>query len=639
MPTPTPPDAASGAPVAPGRGPTGLLCIGVAAAALLWMALTGLGLARRLSPTADEPGHLAAGLCSWDHGDYRLSTGNLFFTQKWAAAPLALRGVAPPGPADRRELEWNPLLVGEVLLYTPGADPRALLAPARTMTLLLCVIGGIVAAAWAARLGGPAAGAFCAVLYASCPVILANGVLVTTDTGAAVMFVAALACYGWMLENGSATAAALTGLFAALMALSKFSIVAWLFSAGLLLAWTLARGRRGRPLALLGLHVLAAAAAWACVWSFFGWQFRPGGYDYFGGLGGTWVGSVPANALGHAVGLLRSWRVLPEPVLREALSLNTIMEPRPGYLNGAFHSGGTWAFFPVAFLVKSTVGMLLALLALFAVRRPRGDAPAAPSLAPLAAGAAGFAVVALLTPLNIGVRHILPLFLLSAVAGGVALSRLSRRSALAGLAATAIACTAAAEGFEARHQPLAWFNLPSGGPMHGYRLLVDSSLDWGGDLPDLAGWLHALRSRDTRSPVYVSLAGPPGQEHFGLPVLDMTHAFEKGAVHAGYFVFGATRLMGGPHGYYGQWNEGLLRRWEDTVGGRWRAPLPGDAAALAVARLAAACRAGEPSERVGPVYFVYRLDERALEAALGPASAASPPPPGSGPQGATPAGR
>jgi hypothetical protein len=45
--------------------------------------------------------------------------------------------------------------------------------------------------------------------------------------------------------------------------------------------------------------------------------------------------------------------------------------------------------------------------------------------------------------------------------------------------------------------------------------------------------------------------------------------------------------------------------------------MPHGVAQLAVAQLAAACREAHPFDRVGPVYFVFRLDERALSRALG----------------------
>jgi hypothetical protein len=259
--------------------------------------------------------------------------------------------------------------------------------------------------------------------------------------------------------------------------------------------------------------------------------------------------------------------------------------------------------------------MLLALGAWVLVRRrsPAGY----PSLAPLAAGAVGYAAVAIASPLNIGVRHILPLFLLAAVAGGVALGRLARGGTAWRAVAASIAVLAAIEGLRGSAQPLAWFNELAGGPMAGWRIMVDSSLEWGGDLPDLIAWEANLRSTDRDSPVYVSLLGPPGHEHTGLAAVNMGWAFEFGPIRPGYFVFSATRLVGGPQEHYGEWDDALRREWNEKGAGAWRGPLPHDVAQLAVARLAASCRDLQPTERVGPVYFVYHLDGAALARALG----------------------
>jgi hypothetical protein len=292
-----------------------------------------------------------------------------------------------------------------------------------------------------------------------------------------------------------------------------------------------------------------------------------------------------------------------------------MIKPRTAYLLGAFHQGGFWDYFPVAFLTKSTVAMLLALAAWFFVKRRSTDG--ARSLAPLAAGALGYAAVALATPLNIGVRHILPLFLIAAVAGGVALARLAGRGPAARAVVGAVALLSVAEGLSASSQPLAWFNVLSGGPMAGWRIMVDSSLEWGGDLPDLVAWEAGLRATDRDSPVYVSLLGPAGHEHTGLAAVNMGWAFEFGPVRPGYFIFSATRLVGGPQEHYGEWNDALRQEWNAKGASAWRQPLPHDVAQLAVARLAASCRRLEPSERIGPVYFVYRLDDAALARALG----------------------
>jgi hypothetical protein len=603
-----------GAPQPSARPPAAawLSSLALSLLALAWMEAAGGRLAGALSATRDEPGHISAGLSGWRDGDYRQSTGNLFFAQKWEAWPLYRSGLRPPDPALQRDVQWNPLLIGEVLLFSGPADPRAILEPARRMTLALCILSGVLVWGWATRLAGPRAGALAALLYASSPVILANGVLATTDAAAAFWYLAALASYAWLLARPSAHAAALAGLCAGMMLLTKFSFVALLSGAVLLLAWRLWR-RRGRCpfLPIAAWHALAFAVAWASIWAFFGWSFRPGGFTY--------IASEPSGVAGRCAALLARWHALPQPYLREIFTLEDIMRPRPAYLLGEFRAGGFWDYFPVAFLAKSTVAMLLALLAWLFVRPAAApaDRSAPLGIAPVVAGALGYAAVAMLTPLNIGVRHILPLFLLAAVAGGVALSRFAQRGrgqcALVGL----VALMAAVEGYSARRQPLAWFNALAGGPMSGYRIMVDSSLEWGGDLPDLIAWERGLRVADPTTPLFVCLLGPPGHEHFGLPATNLDWAFENGRVRAGYFVFGATRLVGGPTELYGEWNEQLRREWIAEGAPAWRGPLPHRVAQLAAARLAASCRRLRPAERIGPVYFVYHLDEGALERALG----------------------
>jgi hypothetical protein len=592
---------------------------------LSWMAASGARLARTLSTTTDEPTHLSAGLSGWD-GDYRQSTGNLFLTQKWAAWPLHRRGLKPPDDALQRDLQWNPIPIGETLLFSGPQDPRAILEPARRMTLALCLAAGVLVWAWGAWLAGPWAAALALLLYAASPVVLANGVLVTADTGAALWYLAALASYGWLLRRPSAPPAVLSGICASMMLLSKFSIVAWMAGAALILGWHLWR-QRGKcaVVPLLGWHVLALAVAWAAIWTFFGWQFRPGGFTY--------LSMHPLTRLERLVGFLDRRHALPEPYLREVLTFRDMMAPRPSYLFGDFRMGGFWDYFPVAFAAKSTLAMLLALGAWLIARRApaAGPARASPAMSVLAAGALGYLVVAMFAPLNVGVRHILPLFALAAVAGGVALARAATCGRLARVAAGAVALLAAAEGYSARRQPLAWFNAAAGGPAAGYRIMVDSSLEWGGDLPALAAWERELRKTDRVSPLYVSLLGPPGHEHFGLPATNMDWAFENGRVRPGYFVFGATRLVGGPLGVYGKWTESLRDEWNNEGAPAWPGGLPHPVAQLAVARLAASCRRQPPSERIGPVYFVYHLSENALARALasdeGPVSSGEPPGP------------
>jgi hypothetical protein len=91
--------------------------------------------------------------------------------------------------------------------------------------------------------------------------------------------------------------------------------------------------------------------------------------------------------------------------------------------------------------------------------------------------------------LNIGVRHILPiyppLFILAGWAAATACARWGRRVAWI---IPILLAALATETFHAAPNFLAFFNTPSGGARGGLRLLGDSNLDWGQDLPALADW-------------------------------------------------------------------------------------------------------------------------------------------------------
>ena len=102
--------------------------------------------------------------------------------------------------------------------------------------------------------------------------------------------------------------------------------------------------------------------------------------------------------------------------------------------------------------------------------------------------AAIYFLMTLRTNLNIGLRHVLPVYPLLYVAIAWALAEAWRRRVRFIRPATiALTMLLAAETLFAWPNYIAFFNLAAGGSRGGIRLLGDSSLDWGQDLPLLAG--------------------------------------------------------------------------------------------------------------------------------------------------------
>lgn len=59
---------------------------------------------------------------------------------------------------------------------------------------------------------------------------------------------------------------------------------------------------------------------------------------------------------------------------------------------------------------------------------------------------------------------------------------------------------------------LAYFNELAGGPRSGYRILVDSNLDWGQDLPGLAAWMK----KNAVPRIKLLYFGTADPDHYGI---------------------------------------------------------------------------------------------------------------------------
>jgi hypothetical protein len=195
-------------------------------------------------------------------------------------------------------------------------------------------------------------------------------------------------------------------------------------------------------------------------------------------------------------------------------------EGHPAYLLGRFGLQGWWDYFPIAFLVKTPTGVLaacvLAMLCLWHARRR--PPPLLLSLC-LILPPFVFLLLAMRSSINIGVRHILPIypFLYVVLAfvlidyGPLLLRRAWRWTCIALIVLVSV------ESLSIYPHYLAFFNWCSGGPANGSRYLLDSNIDWGQDLKNLGTFVndHHL------TPLCTALfsAAPPA--YYGIEARDL----------------------------------------------------------------------------------------------------------------------
>ena len=642
----------------------------------------GLSASRDKSPAFDETTHLTAGYNIWLNGDFRFDPANGDFVKRWSALPLLLSRPAFPSSNDPMWRQGEPFVVGYKFLFESGNSVPELLLQARAMVALLGVALGLLVY-WSARsLFGSACGLLALGLYAFCPHMLAHGTLVSTDL-ALTLALFASTWFLWRLLQGVTWVRLVlsVGAFGVLL-LSKLSALLILPIAAILvvvrlgdaqpLVWTLGRERRlvGRgaiAAVFAGLIVIHALCGWATIWA--GYNFKYLARANPADPGQVFESKPPearpvTGAPAAVLEFCRRWRLLPEGYLKGAEGLLSISETRPAFMAGHWKLGGFRMFFPYAMLVKTPLPFFLLLPLGVAgwwwTKRRAGLAGAASAgppvpklydLTPLLALIAVYSGAALLQNVNIGHRHILPLYppfyVLASSAGLWFAGRTPGAKVAAGLTVLCLLWFAG-ESLRVRPHYLAYFNQIVGGPAKGYLHLVDSSLDWGMDLPGLERWL-AEHNRDDREPVYFAYFGTGDPNYYSIRSRRLPGFFdwrqrEAYSLGPGIYAISATLLESVYTERFGPWNKLYERQYQATLKTLMVLESTGNDPArraallqkyppqfwekqyaafeaLRFSRLCAYLRHRPPDDQVGYSILLWRLDEASIAAAMqGPAA-------------------
>jgi hypothetical protein len=434
--------------------------------------------------TNDEVLYIAAGWRHLARGDHRLNP-----TQPPLAADLAALGLLGLQPRTPEFAAGDDPLGYSYRFVHVANDARRVIPRARVPVVLATLLLALLCWWWAREACGVAAGLTALALVAFHPSLLAHGHLATTDVLATLAMVAASWCFWHWCRRPRLQWALATGLALGLGAATRLSV--WIL-APCLLVLALARVWRtapeGRPRAWKETAFLAAlvgALAMFVIWA---------AYGFHGG--GT---LLPAQYLEGA--RFQAWHN---------------RHGHLAYLLGERSRRGWPWYFAVALLVKSTPGFLLALgiaAAAWTRRHVASDAAShwlLPAAATFAAVSAGH--------IQIGERYLLPVHaylvppLACALAGWLERGR-ARWAAV--VIALALHAAAGLAGNRAGH--IAYFNVLAGGTRGGHRVLLDSNLDWGQDLPRLQAW---MRERGVAS-VQLAYMGADDPSRFGIAREDL----------------------------------------------------------------------------------------------------------------------
>ena len=525
-------------------------------------ALLAITAAADQSMTADEIAHVTAGQAYNTRGDFRLQPENGNLPQRWIALPLTLAG-APLPPANsatwRRSDVWN---YGHDFFFGQPVAADKWLFAGRTMIALFSAATGLLVFFWSRTFFGWR-GAFLSLgLFAFCPAFLAHGALATSDVVMTFFFLASVGAWWRHLERPGAGSAALSAVVFGLACVAKFSAVLLgpMFALSALV-WLAGRvrseGWREPLLRLTRSAMVHVVAAWAIIWLFYGFRFSAFSPALANGAGfyrGDWNWILADLGWTRPVIVaLRDWHALPEAFLYGFAFVVQFAKERGAFLNGDYSLTGWVSFFPYAFLVKTTLPFLLLVLmgAIADGRRMATDGVQSTltrlrPFTPLIGLFAVYWVTSLISHLNMGHRHILPTYPVLFIAAGAFGAWLDFRRPFAALLVAVLALWHAGESWLIRPNYLAYFNAFAGGPANGWRHLVDSSLDWGQDLPGLKTWLEA-RARGEK--IFLSYFGSGDPAHEGIRATMLPTLPEVGPprpwrpLSAGVYCVSATMLQ------------------------------------------------------------------------------------------------
>lgn len=441
--------------------------------------LQAIGSMRLKSPTWDETSYFGLGYYllkfrKWDvpastlHPPlsfYLNSIPFLFYDADESAWDL------PPSLTGEGASNLSFPLAGITLLTDRRYPEDLLLFCSRIPTVLVALLLGFFVWKWARELSGNLAAALALLLFSFSPNILAHARFITPDL-VLTSFTFIAVYYLWKaVKEVTFSRIVLCSLAAGCALLSKYSALLLAPIYGIMLIFVffsqekvnlpvhfpcsrlLMKGGGGAKLCrLFTLLLLVAVLALSVVC--LGYLFHPEHY-----LKGV------MHQLHHAE------------------------QGHPSFLMGMHSTEGWWYYYPVAFLLKTPLPLLILLgLAALAYKKQL----------PLRLFDHLFLVVPVVVyflffcikTLCVGLRYILPVYPFLFVLAGTAVTSGSKNlTAVRALVVAALCGWYIISSLAIYPHYLAYFNEACGGPKRGYHYLVDSNLDWGQDLKGLGRYL------------------------------------------------------------------------------------------------------------------------------------------------------
>lgn len=548
------------------------------------------------SATFDEVAHIGAGFSYLKEFDGRLNPEHPPLIKSLSALPLLFLSANDGLNFDTNQSFWTlenvndrQWAAGNNLLYESGNNAGKILIFSRLPIMFLGILFGWILFWWTRKNYSASPAILTLLLYALSPTFLAHSRYVTTDLGAAFAFFLSIIFFINFLEKNNKKSIIYFGLIIGLSLLVKFSLVILLPFFGAIVIinafrphppnhplLTKKRGERRELITLFWVVRFIEKFAIAC--------FIALVTIYLFYIPQIWNYSTEQN-LADAKFTIGGYKTAEfAPKIDFWLLKNKITQPLGQYLHGFLMAaqrtaGGNSAYFlgevnnkgwihyfPTLFITKKQIGfyvlILLALLNPLLLPLRKGEKSEKVFLLPLTKGEGGqrglgvkwifiifilyYWAWSLWSPLNIGIRHILPTFPFIYILVSKSILEWANKNNIKKFFLGAIFIWMAVEIASVFPYFLSYYNQFAGGWRTGYKIATDSNYDWGQDLKRLKKWTE----ENNIEKIYLDyFGGGSPKYYFGNKYEFWRH--EKGPPPAGsYFAISANSLVGAENLYY-----------------------------------------------------------------------------------------
>ena len=238
---------------------------------------------------------------------------------------------------------------------------------------------------------------------------------------------------------------------------------------------------------LAAIGVIAAGVLWA----FYGFRYeaRGEGRSLTPPLEEN-LRKVPSQAQAAVLGEIARLRLLPESYL---FGLTDVLAKSKGYhsyLFGKRYPSGVWYYFPVGMLIKSSLTFLI-LLAVTVWAVAAHHFRDWREILYLTIPPAIYMAFSMAGGMNIGIRHVLPVYVFLSVLIAGAVWRLAQNNRKWLYAAAVLFVFQAVSVSRVYPAYVAYANEAAGGPMNVHEYMTDSSADWAQQLKSVKRYLDA----------------------------------------------------------------------------------------------------------------------------------------------------